>query len=49
MIVFVPKQKPAEAESLLSAQASLVLVRRAYLDPSGNIVLHPAADAGRLP
>jgi hypothetical protein len=26
MIVFVPKQKPAEAESLLSAQASSVLV-----------------------
>jgi hypothetical protein len=79
MIVFVPKQKPAEAESLLSAQASSVLVwmypnvgryllsrsagyyewaarsapsciiciseRRAFLDPSGNTVLHPAADA----
>jgi hypothetical protein len=54
MIVFVPKQKPAEAESLLSAQASSVLVwmsvvgvRRAKAALSSGCKSHPAtAPAG---
>jgi hypothetical protein len=55
MIVFVPKQKPAEAEGLLSAQASSVLVwmsvvgqKATFPQLSGMSALLPKPDVAHL-